>query len=70
MRLPWQKRAPAAKLPPAERSRRKVYRWKWIQVGVIAVNLILMGALAGFLTARDIRMAAGMVVPLIMVSSR
>lgn len=69
MRLPWKPRAPKAKLPPVERARRKVYRWKWAQVGVLVVSTVTMAALAGFLTSRDLEVPGGVVVPIIMVGS-
>lgn len=67
MHIPWNPRAPKAKLPPVERARQKVYRWKWAQVGALAVNTITMAGLAGFLTSRDLDVAGGAVVPIIMV---
>lgn len=67
MRLAWKPRAERTKLPPVERAQRKVYRWKWAQVAVLAVNTITMAALAGFLASRDVGVAGGIVVPIIMV---
>ena len=68
MAFAWRRRVPRAKLPPVERATRKVYRWKWVQTGALVLNLVIMAALAGLMTSRDISVAGGVVVPIIMVS--
>lgn len=66
-RPPWKPFAERAKLPPVERARKKVYRWKWVQIGALVINIIVMAALAGFLASRNVGVAGGVVVPIIAV---
>ena len=68
MPFPWKKSAPRARLPPVDRARRKVYRWKWAQVGALVVNIIISASLAGFLASRELEVAGGVIVPIVMVS--
>ncbi|MBE3049668.1 hypothetical protein IMZ48_45670, partial [Candidatus Bathyarchaeota archaeon] len=70
MSLSCSRRSPKTELPPAEREARRLHRWKCVQIAALATNVVITAILAVFLSSRKIDVAAGVVIPIIMVSGR
>ena len=56
-----------ATLLPSERARLMICRWKWVQITASLINVIIMAGLAGYIVSKDVDIAGGVIVPIIMV---
>ncbi|SPO07248.1 uncharacterized protein DNG_09942 [Cephalotrichum gorgonifer] len=59
-------KAPREKLTPLEHATRRVHQSKCVQIAALVLNLVLMAALAGYISSQEIGVGAGIIVPIIM----